>query len=305
MKNVVYKMITDKVIEGLKNDGLKWFKPWKNKDGEYVMPKSYTSKECYSGINYWMLSAAIRHYGWESSEFITFKQASALGGKIKKGAKSQEVVYYSVMYFHNDKCYKSLKALQNAGLTPKTKGVTEYWHPLYFRVFNLDQTEGVEMVDLDKVKEEPNIFESIPNADKVYDNYNNAPKLVHDRPQAFYNPSKDLVNMPTPKSFVDSDSYYKTLFHELVHSTGHKSRLNREGVTGIVNFGTETYSKEELVAEIGSLFLVEVAGLNPKDNVNNSQAYINGWCKALKDNEKWVLQASSQAQKSIKLILNK
>ena len=112
--------------------------------------------------------------------------------------------------------------------------------------------------------------------------------------------------MPKANTFVDTDSYYKTLFHEIVHSTGHESRLNRKGVSGTVaSFGSDVYSKEELVAEMGSLFLKSIAGLEPKDNMTNSQAYINGWISKLTEEPKLIMFASSQAEKAVKHILNK
>ncbi len=304
--NVVYKIVTDKVVAGLKKEGLSWFKPWQH-NGECVSPISYTSKKEYNGINRMMLSFAMRENGWTRPEFITFKQATTLGGKIKKGSKSQEVVYYTVSYIHKDKFYKTEKALNNAGIKKTDKGVTDIWTPMYFRVFNIEQVDDIKPLDSVVIEEviEESVFKSIPDAEMVYDNYKNSPRLAHGGGQAYYRPSNDWVQMPEQTSFVDSDSYYKTLFHELVHSTGHDTRLKRAGVMEVNRFGSKEYSKEELVAEIGSMMLVAVTGLEPKDSDENSQAYINGWCKKLTENEQWVLFASSQAEKSVKHILNR
>jgi antirestriction protein ArdC len=104
------------------------------------------------------------------------------------------------------------------------------------------------------------------------------------------------------KSFVDADSYYKVLFHELAHSTGHKSRLDRKSLKGVAKWGDNTYAREELVAEISSWYLVGLLGLNPKDNEANSQAYIKGWCKNLKDEPKECVYAMQQATKVIDYI---
>ena len=304
--NIVYKMVTDKVVAGLKKEGLQWFKPWSH-NGKCVSPISYTSKKEYNGINRMMLSFAMRENGWTRPEFITFKQATTLGGKIKKGSKSQEVVYYTVSYIHNDKFYKTEKALNNAGIKKTDKGVTDIWTPMYFRVFNIEQVDDIKPLESVVIEEatEDSVFNPIPDADLVYDNYKNSPRLAHGGGQAYYRPSNDWVQMPEQTTFVDGDSYYKTLFHELVHSTGHESRLKRAGVMEVNRFGSKEYSKEELVAEIGSMMLVAVTGLEPKDSDENSQAYINGWCKKLTENEQWVLFASSQAEKSVKHILNR
>jgi hypothetical protein len=112
--------------------------------------------------------------------------------------------------------------------------------------------------------------------------------------------------MPNPENFVDTASYYKTLFHELIHSTGHKNRLKREGVTSPkASFGNELYSKEELVAEIGAWYLTGICGLEPKDSELNSQAYINGWIKHLENKEREAVYAMGQAQKAVEYIIGK
>ena len=109
--------------------------------------------------------------------------------------------------------------------------------------------------------------------------------------------------MPMLETFIDADSYYKTLFHELAHSTGHKSRLNRKSMTEISFWGDNSYAKEELVAEISSWYLVGLLGLNPKDGGGNSQAYIKGWCKNLSDKPQECVYAMQQATKCSTLIL--
>ena len=108
--------------------------------------------------------------------------------------------------------------------------------------------------------------------------------------------------MPKLETFVDSDSYYKVLFHELAHSTGHESRLNRSGINEVARWGDNTYAKEELVAEISAMYLVGLLGLNPKDSGNNSQAYIKGWCKHLEDEPKECVYAMQQATKVVEFI---
>ena len=129
------------------------------------------------------------------------------------------------------------------------------------------------------------------------------PSLAHGGNKAFYRPLSHSIQMPSQETFTTSDDYYKVFFHELTHSTGHESILNR-GLVG--SHGNKTkYSKEELVAELGAMFLVGILDLNPKDSNDNSQAYINGWIKYLKNNPKEILSASSKSRKAIEYILNK
>jgi len=305
-KTTVYEVITNKVIDGLKKDGLSWFKPWTNNDGEFIVPCNLKTKKEYNGINVLLLSASMRANEWIRPEFVTYKQAEELGGNVKTGEKGNEVIYWLVSYFADGKWYANAKALAKAGHKPSDKGVSENWSPRYFRVFNVAQCEGLKLPKASKPKA-TSIYQPIESAGSVYRDYYQAPELKHGGQKAFYRPSQDLVQMPRPEAFLSTDDYYKTLFHELVHSTGHSTRLNRKGVSGeaSVAFGSDTYSFEELIAEMGSMYLVAFTGVKPSDNDDNSQAYINGWISKLGSEPKWILKAGGAAEKAVKRILNK
>ena len=284
------------VIEGLKTEGLEWFKPWTS-NGEIVMPRSYTSQSEYKGLNMMLLSSHMRHNNIENPNFITYKQAHELGGTIKKGSTSVPVIWWVVSYCYEGKWYNDAKKLPVA---TSHKDVYENWTPRYYRVFSITDTEGIK--DMKWVKPKPTNrkkFNPIKKAEAIYDKYPKRPALMIGGTRAFYSPTTDAVSMPNGIDFKTSDDYYKTLFHELVHSTGHESRLNRLERT---RFGTEKYSKEELVAEMGSMFLVAMTGISPQDSSLNSQAYINGWVKKLTNEQEMVIQASSQAQRAIELL---
>jgi len=310
-KKTTNEIITEKVINGLKTQGLNWFKPWSSNGDTLNLPISYDSKKPYTGINALILSGAMQDNGWSRPEFLTFKQVTNAGGTVIKGSKSEIVTYWIVSFLHKptNVWYNNEKALNEAGYKKNDEDVLTNFNARFYYVFNIEQTEGVKPLDIniDKVTE-GTVFEKIDNAEKVYAGYKNAPKLKHGGNQAYYRPSADLVNMPVAKSFVDNASYYKTLFHELAHSTGHEDRLNRIGVSNtsnvVASFGSDIYSQEELVAEMASMFLVSVTGIEPKDNMNNSQAYINGWVKKLTDHPKMIMQASAQADKAVKHILS-
>ena len=185
------------------------------------------------------------------------------------------------------------------------KDVEKMMSVRYFRVFNLDCIEGIK--DKWNVKEviKGTIFEPIKNADLVYSNMRKKPELTHkDNIGCFYRPATHTINMSSQNTFISPDDYYKVLFHELTHSTGHKDLLNRKNLN-TTNANKKAYSQEELVAELGALFMVNILGLEPKDNEKNSQAYINGWIKYLKNNPKEIVFASGQSQKAIEYILNK
>ena len=300
-----YEIITQEVIKGLETKGLQWFTPW-NK-GTLNAPLSYSTKKVYSGINFYILSNAMQTEGWTRPEFLTFNQVRANKGTVIKGSKSNTVVYWNVSYKDKDgNWYRNLKDLEKAGLSKAD--VEHIFSPKFYRVFNIEQTQGVKELDCVTIDKsiEGTIFEKVESAEYILQGYKNSPKYTYKGTSAYYRPSTDTVNMPKANTFVDTDSYYKTLFHEIVHSTGHESRLNRKGVSGTVaSFGSDVYSKEELVAEMGSLFLTSIAGLEPKDNMTNSQAYINGWISKLTEEPKLIMFASSQAEKAVKYILNK
>lgn len=131
----------------------------------------------------------------------------------------------------------------------------------------------------------------------------NAPDYTWKSGKAYYHPLQDIVNVPPLKDFPNPAEHYSTLFHEMVHSTGHKNRLNREGIKGLASFGSETYSKEELIAELGASMLCGVAGID-NDTIENSASYIQSWLKALKNDKTLIVSAAQQAQKAVDYILN-
>ncbi|MBR3379284.1 MAG: hypothetical protein IKG72_04010 [Bacillus sp. (in: Bacteria)] len=125
-------------------------------------------------------------------------------------------------------------------------------------------------------------------------------KVVHGD-KACYSPTTDTVTMPMPEQFKNNEEYYSTLFHELTHSTGHQKRLNR--ITKNAAFGDESYSAEELVAEIGSASILATLGIENDKTIRNSTAYIQNWLKALRNDKHLIITASARAEKAIKLIL--
>ena len=301
----VYEKINQLVIDGLSKKGLNWFKPWKDSNGSMVLPMNYVTERNYSGMNIFMLSAVASEFS--CNEWLTFKQISALGKKLTKGSKSTSVYYFHVSFkdTDNNKFYKNEKELNDAGLHRNDANVMTLFTLKEYRVFNVDQVEDLEPKRVTPKEGTEDGLEFIPieKAAEVVVNFKTMPTLTHIKNSAYYSPSEDLVNMPKPEMFVDSASYYKTLFHELVHSTGHKSRLNRSSLNEIAHWGDAVYAKEELVAEIGSMYLTTLCGLSPKDSDDNSSAYIQGWIKKLKDHKKMAVEAMQNATKAVDYIL--
>ena len=248
------------------------------------------------------------HYGYKHNEWLTFKQCLALGGNvIKEESKNYtEVVYWNVSYKHKEtnKYFPNAKKLKEAKVS--AQDCFKFLSPRLFLVYNIEQCTNIKprRNPGDKVS----VFEEINKAEDIYNNFTQKPSLSFGGNKAYYRPATHHIRMPEKEKFVAQtsiDDYYKTLFHELVHSTGHKDVLNRSSLVKCNNFGSEEYSKEELVAEIGSQFLVGLTGINPKDNQTNTQAYINGWLKKIGSDPRLVLQASQQAIKAVECILSK
>jgi antirestriction protein ArdC len=213
-------------------------------------------------------------------EYLTFKQIGEKKGKIKKGAKSEIIVYY-----------KNLEITDEDG-EEKTVPLLRY-----YRVFHIDDTEGIESKIPEVVKE----FTPIQECENIIKNYKTCPKIKHGYNQAYYSPSEDIIAMPNKKQFKGKEEYYSTLFHESIHSTGHKSRLNRFEKEKQIAFGSEDYSKEELIAEIGSAMLCSYCGI--EKTIDNQASYIASWLQVLRNDKNFVIQASSKAQKAYDYIL--
>lgn len=304
----IYDKINEIVIKGLETKGLKWFKPWTNPGGEIVTNMNYTTRTPYHGVNVFILNSVAREFGYPTGEWTTYKQAAAAGGQVRKGESGTMIVYWSPFWYvkSKKKYFHDEAKLRKAGFDPASPDVEKGFNLRYYTVFNIAQCDDLESKI--PVVEEPIDLPSntpIERAQKIYDEYPNHPKVSHSNlAQAFYRPATDTINMPELDQFVDSDSYYKVLFHEAIHSTGHDSRLGRKTLVDMVAFGDKNYCREELVAEIGSMYLVGIADLDPKDALGNSQAYINGWVKYLKEHAKEVTYAMNQAAKATNHILN-
>ena len=286
MGNKVYDIVTSKVLEAMDEGNIPWHKPWKLQFN-IRMPHNLVSKKPYRGINIFMLAFA----PYDSPYWLTFKQCQKLGGTVKKGQKATMVVFW--------KSYN--KTVQNADGDDETKSTFVL---RYYNVFNTEQCEGLDLSkvsnDIDQLD-----FNPIEECEAIIENMQNAPSIKHDSQQAYFSPSKDKVNMPKKESFDSEELYYSTMFHELVHSTGHATRLNRKTLGEGGYFNQENYSKEELVAEMGAAMLCGITGIENAATLKNSAAYVKGWNEKLKSDPKMVVSAAQQAQKAVDYILNK
>lgn len=284
----LYKEITNKIIEQLEQGTVPWKRPWKA-----GFPANLVTKKPYRGVNVFLLSIVSDAQGFSSPLWATFNQIRAKGGRVKKGEKGTVVIFWKL--FKNTE--KTVD--QETGEEIEKEKVKPLLR--YYTVFNLDQTEGIELTQGFADKEN----DPIKECEKIVKGMPKKPKISHGGTRACYSPKDDAVKLPPMKKFDSSEEYYSTLFHELTHSTGHKDRLNRKELVEYQGFGSQDYSKEELVAEMGAAFLCGAAGTVLEKTLENSAAYVQNWLKVLKEDNKMVVYAAASAQKATDFILNK
>lgn len=274
----VYQLVTDRIIAELEKGRIPWNKPWTGiRSGAY----SRATGKPYSLLNQLLLV--------KSGEYLTYKQAQAAGGTVKKGEKSQIVVFWKPLEVE--------KEIEDGSKQKQMIPILKYYN-----VFHIDQCEGVKprfvqevFVPVDPVAEAEAIL-----AD--YSQRSGCRIFNEQQDRAYYRPFTDEIHLPLREQFPQIAEYYSTAFHEATHSTGHTSRLNRLNTSAF--FGSEDYSKEELIAEMGSAILMNELGIETPDTFRNSAAYIQGWLKALKDDSRLIVSAAGKAEKAARLILN-
>ena len=280
MAKSVYEMVTERIIEQLEKGVIPWQKPWTGiRSGAY----NRVSKKSYSLLNQMLL----KHKG----EYATFKQWQDLGGHVRKGEKSEIVVFWKIQPIEEE---------QEDG----TKEVKQIPLLRYYNVFHISQVDGVEPLPKDELHD----IEPIEKAESILKGYWTKENITVEHvagDRAYYSPSLDMIHLPLFEQFTDANEYYSTAFHESVHSTMKESRCNRaeERKGKLVAFGSADYSKEELVAEIGSASLMNIIGIETNKSFRNSSAYIQNWLSVLKNDVKFIVSASSKAEKAVDYIL--
>lgn len=275
MNTIALDKITNSIIASLENGVIPWDKPFLS-----GMPKNYQSGNNYNGLNAFVLGMS----EFSNPYWLTYNQAKQLGGSIKAGSKGTNIIFWKLNDYakENDKGEIEIKQIP---------------YIQYSTVFNFEQTSGLK----DKRELKPD-NQPIAEAQKIIDNMTDKPTFEKGN-QPCYIPSLDTIKINGLNDFKTAEGYYSTLFHELAHSTGHEKRLNRQNSQDSRIFGSEDYSKEELIAEFTSAFLCGQCGIL-KDTQRNNTAYIQSWLKALKNDKSQLITAGSQAQKAFNYILN-
>ena len=285
----LFQTITDRIVADLEQGIIPWQKPWSGAQGAI----SHTTGKRYSLLNQMLL-------GCRSGEFVTFKEAQREGGYIRKGEKASMIVFWK--FLDSAKRDDDGNVVHGADGKPIMESVPFL---RYYNVFHIDQCEGIQPRFAEDTSPGEHLFPDVA-ADQIVEDYvqRSGVKLTIQRSdRAFYSPASDGETVPELAQYTSTNEYYSTLFHELTHSTGHASRLNR--LSKEAHFGSEAYSKEELIAELGAAFLVNHAGMETDGSFCNSAGYIQSWLKVLKDDKRFIVSAAGRADKAVAMILNR
>lgn len=286
----VYQTVTDKLLASLEQGVKPWLKPWKGKATDFLgaLPIRSNGKP-YQGINVWLLWCSAAEHGYSNNQWMTFNQAKALGGCVRKGERGSIIV-------------KWLAVEKQDATGAKIKGTLAYMVPLTYCVFNVEQIDGL-----------PENFYPAPDPAVVIESGVVRLQRIDDIEQyftaigadvrtgktgAFYNRHSDFIGMPNFDLFASAEDYYSTKAHEFGHWTGHESRLDRQFGT---RFGDDAYAAEELVAEMTSAFLCAFHGIELKERADHA-SYLAHWIKILKADKKAIFTASSAAQKAAEFL---
>lgn len=280
-KDLAYELVTEKMVQMIEAGTVPWQQPWN--DG--TAPRSIRGHK-YRGVNVFLLLIAQVESEFSSPFWITYNQAEKMGGQVRKGEKSTRVVMWKMLERRDEK---------------DPDKVTRIPMIRYYNVFNLDQVDGVEPPEL----KESERFEHTPieAAEAIAAGYQDPPKVreVGEYGRAHYDPGADVITLPGRDQFPTPEQFYGTLFHEMGHSTGHPDRLNR--FTGVDTFGSHTYGREELVAEMTAAFVTAEAGITVTHE--NSAAYLDSWRRTIQEDVKAVVVAAGKAQRAADMILGR
>ncbi len=278
-KRDIYQDVTDRIITALEEGVVPWRKPWRNVGG----PRNLNSGRAYRGINPFILELESLAQGYTDPRWATFNGMKKAGGAIRKGEHGTRVILWRRI---------TVEDKENPGEKKPLLLLRDYV------VFNVEQADFEKPLP---ALSEPEQHSPHHEAEAIARDFieGGGPRYREAGDRAFYSPTEDAVTVPKLGQFNSAEAFHSTVFHELVHATGHESRLNRLDLS---TFGTEPYAKEELVAEFGAAMLCGMAGLDVEPTTEASAGYIHHWLQSLRDDKKLAISAAGQAQRAADLI---
>ncbi|MCX5871084.1 MAG: zincin-like metallopeptidase domain-containing protein [Deltaproteobacteria bacterium] len=283
-KKSVYEEITERIINSLEAGVIPWTRPWET--ARYGEQRNAVTDRSYRGVNIMLLNLVANMKGFVDTRWMTFRNAEKLGGHVKKGEKGTGIVFWQF-----------LKAMEQKGSSAvDSEDAKQKMVPFVrmYTVFNVEQCENIELSPL-KITVGPEGTKNL-EAEKII----SLPNLKYGGSRAYYSQSKDHIVLPVREAFENLDFYFSTAYHEILHWSGHPSRLNRK--LGI-RFGDQDYAFEELVAEIGAAFLGAGTGI-PFEGMRHPE-YLNFWLQILKKDNRAIFTAAAKAQAAADFVLDK
>lgn len=277
----LYQVVTDSIIEALESGVKPWECPWKRSQGMSGIPSNFATETAYSGMNIMLLWCSAAKQGFTDSRWLTYKQAQAEGAQVRKGEKGTTAIFYTTLEKENDE--------GDMEKIPMLKT---------FTVFNVQQIEGLALVtgEPETIAELPDVFAPLAQVENLMEKC--GAHISERGNAAYFRPATDEVVLPERHLFNDAANFYATAMHELTHWSGGKTRLARK-MEG--RFGTESYAFEELIAELGSAFLM--ADLGVAGDVQH-ESYIASWLNALKNDKRYIFKAASAASAAHRYLMD-
>ena len=280
----VYQEVTDAILAALDAGTV----PWRNPIASAGFPRNLASGREYRGVNLFLLAMAALSRGHDAPWWLTFKQAQARGGTVRKGETGTRIVFWKLL---------KREELNAAGEAEEVK------LPVlrFYTVFNAAQCDGIAVPATPETSQP---HDPIPACDAIAEGYRGrgGPRVLHAGSRAVYDFLTDEVVLPRPEKFASAEEYHGTRFHELAHSTGHPKRLCRRLSGELHKFGSEPYGREELVAECAAAFLCAHAGIGPR-TIANQASYIDGWRRTIRGDKRLVVLCAASGQRAADLIL--
>ena len=290
--------VTDNIVQMLERGVAPWQKPWEPGASSLGVPFNPTSERAYRGGNAIHLMATGLQRGFEDPRWMTYKQASDNGWQVRRGEKGTQIEYWEAKEPSDKTRSSPSDASGDANTGNSSKAAAEksrFIHRVY-TVFNAQQIDGIPSHS----PKQHTTFEAVQAGEQILNN--SGANIAHDQAdRAFYSRSLDSIHLPPKDAFKDASGYYGTALHELAHWTGHPSRLDRSTLTESYRFGDVNYAREELRAELASVFLAAQRGIphNPEQHAS----YVNSWIGALKRDKNEIFRAAHDASKATDFIL--
>ncbi|MFO1413761.1 MAG: zincin-like metallopeptidase domain-containing protein [Burkholderiales bacterium] len=284
MSSDIYADITARIVAALEAGTPPWVRPWSAAGS--TLPVNATTHRPYRGINVLLLAMEAVAHGYTDSRWLTFRQATTVGGRVRKGEHGTTVVFWKLREIG-----ETTEPMESMADTACRRVV-----PLLrcFTVFNVAQVDGLPPALTPALPFAP-AWQCREEAEAIIDH--SGAEVRHGGGRAYYQPAADFIQLPPRAAFTDASSYYATALHELVHWTGHPARLKRQ-LAG--RFGDDAYAAEELVAELGAAFLCAHCRL---DGELQHASYVGSWLRVLKQDKRAIFVASTKAQHAADFLL--